>query len=97
MPAQRQQVGRYWLLTIPQRCFTPFLPNGVKYLKGQLELGESGYLHWQVLAAFPKNSRLRAVREVFGQETHAELSRSEAANDYVWKEETRIDGCFSET
>lgn len=84
--------GRYWLLTVPQRCFTPWLPDSCCYIKGQLELGEQGYLHWQVLVLFHKNKRLRSVKEVFGDECHAELSRSEAASDYVWKEETRVGG-----
>ena len=47
-----QQQGIYWLLTIPQHCFTPYLPNGVQYIRGQLEQGgNTGYLHWQILVA----------------------------------------------
>jgi len=42
--------ARYWLLTIPQHEFTPFLPPHVVYLKGQTELGEeTAFLHWQVM------------------------------------------------
>lgn len=84
--------GRYWLLTIPHHCFTPFLLPGCTYIKGQLERGQGGYLHWQVFVLFPGNRRLRAVKDAFGEECHAELSRSSAAVDYVWKEETRIGG-----
>lgn len=82
-------VGRYWLLTIPHYVFTPFLPQGVAYIRGQLEQGAGGFLHWQVLAVFDRNVRLAGVRKVFG-DVHAELSRSSAADDYVWKEDTRV-------
>jgi len=54
--------------------------------------GNGGYLHWQVVVAFRKKCRLRAVKNIFGTRTHAEPSRSEAASEYVWKEDTRIDG-----
>lgn len=82
--------GRYWLLTIPVHGFTPFLPHGVAYIRGQLECGgESGYLHWQLLVYFSKPVRLRSVRSTFG-DWHAELSRSDAASQYVWKEDTAV-------
>lgn len=86
-------VGRYWILTIPHYKFTPFLPKHVSYIKGQLEQGhgESAYLHWQLIAAFSSNQRLAAVRKIFG-DVHAELTRSSAALDYVWKEDTAIAG-----
>jgi len=44
-----------------------------------------------LVASFPKNVRLAAVRNVFGP-FHAELTRSEAAIEYVWKDDTRVDG-----
>jgi len=85
--------GRYYLLTIPHHDFLPYLPKGVAYLRGQLERGgETGYLHWQLLVAFHKKVRLAGVKNVFGASCHCELSRSDAANDYVWKEDTRVDG-----
>jgi len=83
--------GRYWILTIPQHEFIPYLPAGVAWIRGQLERGEGGFLHWQVAVAFPKNVRLAAVRRIFGP-AHAELTRSDAAIDYVWKDDTRVDG-----
>lgn len=90
MPAQQ---ARYWLLTIPHHSYTPFLPEGVQYIKGQLESGgESGYLHWQVLVSFPKKVTLAKLKSYFGTTVHAEPSRSDAANEYVWKEETRVAG-----
>lgn len=83
--------GIYWLLTIPHAHFTPFLPESVQYIKGQLEQGgTTDYLHWQLLVAFKSKCRLRHVKDTFGDEAHAELSRSSAANDYVWKDETSV-------
>jgi len=85
--------GRYFLLTIPQHEFTPYLPPGVAFIRGQLEAGgTTGYLHWQLLVAFQKKVRPLGVKNVFGQSCHVELSRSEAADDYVWKEDTRVEG-----
>lgn len=83
--------GRYWLLTIPGHQFMPYLPPGVSYLKGQLELGAGGFLHWQLLVLFSRSVRLAKVRDTFGP-FHAELSRSDAADTYVWKDETRVEG-----
>jgi len=91
MPPSPQ--GRYWLLTVPQHEFTPWQPPGVAYIRGQLEQGgETGYRHWQLLVAYAKKVRLTVVKSDFGSSAHAELSRSEAADNYVWKEETRIAG-----
>lgn len=85
--------GRYWLLTIPQHEFTPFLPVSCNYIKGQLEQGnDTGYLHWQVFVCFAKKVRLQSVKETFGTGIHCELTRSAAANEYVWKEETYVEG-----
>jgi len=85
--------ARYWLLTIPQENFTPYLPNGIVYIKGQLELGDTtGFLHWQLLATFDKKTRLRGVKNIFGDRCHAEPSRSEAADEYVWKDDTAVQG-----
>jgi len=91
MPPVRRQ-GIYWILTIPHHEFVPYLPASVTYIRGQLELGGEGeYLHWQVLVVFCKKESLLKVREIFGP-AHAELSRSSAANEYVWKEDTRVAG-----
>lgn len=83
--------GVYWLLTLPHAYFLPYLPPTVQYIRGQLERGDNTqYLHWQLLVVFKKKCRLAAVKQVFGDECHAELSRSSAADDYVWKDETAI-------
>lgn len=78
------------MLTLPVHEFVPFLPASTRYIRGQLEQGaEDGYLHWQIVVAFQRKVRLRAVREVFGP-FHAELTRSDAARDYVWKDDTSV-------
>lgn len=88
MPAQQ---GRYWLLTIPHHHFLPYLPPNANYIRGQLESGgTTGYLHWQLVVAFKQHVRLAAVKSTFGNECHAELSRSSAANEYVFKDDTAI-------
>lgn len=88
------QQGRWWVLTIPKDSFeapsTP--PTGCCYAKGQLEVGAGGFEHWQVVACFIKKVRLRGVKSVFGSTAHCELSRSAAANEYVWKDETAVIG-----
>lgn len=87
MPAPQ---GRYFLLTIPHQDFLPYLPPGLSSIKGQLEQGASGYLHWQLLVSYPKKVTASKVKETFGTSCHVELSRSAAADDYVWKEDSRI-------
>jgi len=86
-------VGRYWILTIPHHGYVPVLPSTVVYVKGQLEKAPTtGYLHWQMVSVFAKNVRLSAVKKIFGDLAHAELSRSAAADAYVHKEDTAVAG-----
>jgi len=87
--ARRQ--GIFWCLTIPGHAFTPYLPPGYVWVRGQLECAESGFIHWQLLVACSQKKSLVQICEDFGP-YHAELSRSEAAADYVWKDATRIQG-----
>lgn len=86
------------MLTIPQPAFVPYLPPGCRYIAGQLEQGaanrpgeDGGYLHWQVVVCLARKSRLSKIRELFGP-VHAELTRSAAARDYVWKDDTAVIG-----
>lgn len=45
--------ARYWLLTIPQYAYMPYLPPACVYIRGQLESGSTNaYLHWQLLVLF---------------------------------------------
>jgi len=96
--------AKYWMLTIRHADFTPYLPPGVAYIKGQLEEGSGpgnqehgtgtevvGFLHWQVMCIFTNQIRLAGVRKTFGT-AHAEPTRSEAAEEYVWKEDTAVEG-----
>lgn len=91
--AQQRRQGRYWLCTIPERdwAIPAELPDGVAYLRGQLEQGEqTDYRHWQLLVVLTAKQSLRFMRTRFPHTGHYELSRSSAADDYVWKEETRV-------
>ena len=85
--------ARYWILTIPHADFLPYKPIDVVFIRGQLECGDStGYLHWQCVVAFKKKIRLGGVKLVFGSTCHAEPTRSNAALEYVWKDDTRVEG-----
>ncbi len=68
-------------------------PNPACFIKGQLETGNTtGYLHWQLIVYFEKQQRLAALKKIFGEGIHAEPTRSEAVEQYVFKDETRVDG-----
>lgn len=98
--------GRFWILTAPIRAENTLtnpnndpkeyrwslgLPEGIQWIKGQLERGEgTGYLHWQLVLSTPRKVSIRFIKQVFGESVHAELTRSDAAEDYVWKEETCV-------
>lgn len=90
-PKGRKQ-ARYWMLTIPAHDFVPYLPPGVDYCKGQMEKGENtGYLHWQCVAYTSVKRTLLWMRTVYGP-YHFEMCRSEAAEAYVWKDDTYVEG-----
>nr|WPR18701.1 MAG: replication polyprotein [Chemarfal virus 193] len=90
--------GQYWILTIPAADFEPSeellsgSDGGLGFIMGQREIGESGYEHWQLVAYFKKRVYLSAVKEVFGETAHAELSRSRRVEEYVQKDATSVDG-----
>jgi len=103
MPSQ----ARYWILTIPHADFLPYLPPTVNWIRGQLERGssDSAFLHWQIFVSFRTKIRLGGlflyvvvfltlpgVKSIFGSTAHCEPTRSDAAEQYVWKEDTRVDG-----
>lgn len=61
------------------------------YIKGQKEIGQGGFVHWQFIVYFKnKVSGLHVGRWFPG--CHHEPTRSDAAKQYVWKEETRVEG-----
>jgi len=88
---RRYPQARYWLLTIAHHEFTPYLPPGVVWIRGQLELSSSGFLHWQLVVTFGNKIRLGGVRSVFGPH-HAEPTLFAAANSYVFKDDTYVAG-----
>lgn len=53
-----------------------------------------GFLHWQVMVAFKSKASLRVVKSHFGQQCHAELTRSGRARSYCQKERTRVSDSF---
>lgn len=91
LPHMPSPQARYWILTIPQHHFLPYLPPGIDYIAGQLERGDNtDYVHWQLVAYFRRKCTLTNVKSIFGQHCHAERTRSSAAGDYVFKDETAI-------
>jgi len=90
MGSRRQ--GTYWLGTISRdQNWQPILPAGIAYLRGQLELGDGGFEHYQIFFICCKKESLRSVTAIFAPCIgHWELTRSSAAESYVWKELTRI-------
>jgi len=88
MPSQQ---ARYFLLTIPQHNFIPYLPPGVVFIKGQLESGNNtGYLHWQISVAFQTKVTCFKVKEVFGSTCHVVITNSKKTLEYVDKDDTAI-------
>jgi len=80
--------GVFWILTIKRDEWEPplELPEGVSWIRGQEEIGEGGFHHWQIFVAFREKKSLQSCKARFTASCHAELSRSEAAAAYVWKE-----------
>jgi len=89
--------GIFWLGTLsyleaPNFDFTA-LSGVCSWIKGQREVGAGGYEHWQFIVAFRRKQSLVGAKRILGMATaHLELSRSSAASDYVWKEDTRVEG-----
>lgn len=85
--------ARWWILTIPAHDFIRYLPKGISYIRGQLECGhDSGYVHWQLVCHSDGQCRLSAIKKIFGSTCHAEPTKSDAALEYVWKEDTAVAG-----
>ena len=55
-----------------------------------MEIGAGGLEHWQLVVYSKGKQRLSWITKRF--EGHWEPTRSDAARDYVWKEDTRVDG-----
>lgn len=51
------------------------------------------YRHWQVIVHLERKGSIASIQSILGfTGFHAELTRSKHAEEYVWKEDTRIDG-----
>lgn len=84
------QQARYWLGTLYDWTVPNNLPEGVDWIKGQQETcPTTGRLHHQIIVGFKRAVRLAAVRRAIGT-GHFEITRSNAADAYVWKEDTRV-------
>jgi len=94
MPQTRAPEGRYWILSIPfDKWNIPDIwHDDIAYCQGQQEIGENGYHHWQIMCAFKTKKRLLKAKSYFCAQAHLELTRSEAADEYCWKEETKVPG-----
>lgn len=67
----------------------------ITFVKGQLELGEQGSVHWQIYAEARPAQGLRKWKELFmNNEMHLEARRGTQTDciNYVTKEDTRIHG-----
>jgi len=89
--------GRYWIGTI-WPGHGQFVPTeallgkkGMVWIRGQQEVGgEREGLHWQLFCAFKEKIRRKALCSIINGSW--ELTRSEAAEEYVWKEDTKVAG-----
>lgn len=93
--------GRYFILTTSCRDHPDWTPSAtllsslIVYAKGQKEAGTKlgqPYIHWQWTINFSRTVRVSQVMKLVPRGSHIEVSRSDAVNDYVWKEDTKIEG-----
>jgi len=87
--------ARYWAYTIPANSpSVPGLYGIFDYTKGQKEEGErTGYIHWQVYGYSKKKVSRQQIYRAFGFSSFdLEPTDSKAYIEYVWKEDTRIEG-----
>lgn len=84
--------ARYWLGTCFCDARPAALPSSCVWIKGQQEeCPTTTRLHWQLYVSFSSQQRLAAVRSKLCG-CHWEPSRSAAAEAYVWKDETAVEG-----
>lgn len=82
---------RYWILTIPlDKWVVEDLKPDFVYCKGQQEIGEGGYRHWQIIAYSSSKMTYTKCISLWPSEAHVEHTRTAGAEAYVWKEDTRI-------
>jgi len=61
------------------------------YTEGQEEMGEGGFIHYQFVLVLKKKTTLKAMQRRYPG-VHWEPSRSDAANAYCSKPESRVPG-----
>lgn len=85
-------MSRFYMLTIPEADFSrpESLTEGLIFMKGQLEQGEGGFRHWQMVVVTQRKCRASAVKRKFSSRCHVEVTRSAAANEYVHKDDTCV-------
>lgn len=86
----------FFILTIPEQNWNvpDSLPDGIVYIKGQKEEGAGGYRHWQLVCQTKDRCGIGKVKEKFSPFAHVEPTRSKAAEEYVWKEDTSVGNRF---
>jgi len=80
---------RWWIATLKRDEGPPELSELVDYIKGQLECGASGFEHYQFVFHTRRKSRMATLKSLWPN-AHLEPTRSAAALEYVWKDDTRI-------
>jgi len=84
--------ARYWLGTLYDWTVPAELPTGCIWMRGQQErCPTTERLHHQLIVGFSKPQRLAAVKRLIFA-GHWEPTKSSAADAYVHKEETRVEG-----
>lgn len=99
MPQGTCTQARYWFATIKCQHGTivwkptyELLDDQITYVKGQREVGEGGFDHWQMVIYCARKIRLNSLKAKLPNWSHLEQCKSKAAEDYVWKEETAVPG-----
>jgi len=66
--------------------------DNVVWVKGQLEIGASGFKHWQFVFGLKKKTTLTGALKLFPKmiKPHLEATRSDAADEYVHKDESAV-------
>jgi hypothetical protein len=59
---------------------------------GEVQQVATGYKHWQFVFHTARKVTLLRAKSYFPDFIHLEFTRSEAAVDYCWKEDTRVEG-----
>lgn len=90
--------ARNWVFTL-NNPVAPivFVPESMRYLIYQEEVGENGTHHYQGYVEFKSSCRMNRVKNLLGSNTiHVEKRRGtrSEARDYAQKEETRFAGPF---